>query len=247
MNVIPQFRRIRLLGIALCLAAGVFLQRDGPPPAAETNAVTAWNANASDATIAACILGAGPQEARMYAMMHVAIHDALNGIDRRSRPYAASLTAAPGASPEAAVAAAARDVLVAVLGSFSSSSLRIAPTRASPAWKTTTRQRSAQSERDREDTGGGPGTGSRCSDPGLALRGRLRRRRGGSELPPGGQRSRRVPLYAQARLRLRATFGRRPHPLRAEGRFAVPAGSAVLADQPQLRGGRQRDSAPRRR
>jgi hypothetical protein len=55
----------------------------------------------------------------MYAMMHVAIHDALNGIDRRSRPYAASLTAAPGASPEAAVAAAARDVLVAVLGSFS--------------------------------------------------------------------------------------------------------------------------------
>ena len=31
----------------------------------------------------------------MYAMMHVAIHDALNGIDRRSRPYAASLTAAP--------------------------------------------------------------------------------------------------------------------------------------------------------
>ena len=26
----------------------------------------------------------------MYAMMHVAIHDALNGIDRRSRPYAAT-------------------------------------------------------------------------------------------------------------------------------------------------------------
>ena len=88
MNVIPQFRRIRLLGIALCLAAGVFLtSATASPPAAETNAVTAWNANASDATIAACILGGcGPQEARMYAMMHVAIHDALNGIDRRSRP-----------------------------------------------------------------------------------------------------------------------------------------------------------------
>ena len=55
----------------------------------------------------------------MYAMMHVAIHDALNGIDQRSRPYAASLSAAPGASPEAAVAAAARDVLVPVLGSLS--------------------------------------------------------------------------------------------------------------------------------
>jgi hypothetical protein len=121
MNVIPRFRRIRLLGLGLCLAAGVFLtSATASQPASGANAVTTWNANASDATIAACILGGyGPQEARMYAMMHVAIHDALNGIDRRSHPYAASLTAAPGASPEAAVAAAARDVLVPVLGSFS--------------------------------------------------------------------------------------------------------------------------------
>ena len=121
MNVIHPIRRIRLLGLALCLAAGVFLtSATASQPASGTNAVTTWNANASDATIAACILGGyGPQEARMYAMMHVAIHDALNGIDRRSRPYAASLTAAPSASPEAAVAAAARDVLVPVLGSFS--------------------------------------------------------------------------------------------------------------------------------
>ena len=29
----------------------------------------------------------------MYAMAHVAIHDALNAIDRRPRPYAADLTA----------------------------------------------------------------------------------------------------------------------------------------------------------
>jgi hypothetical protein len=49
----------------------------------------------------------------------VAIHDALNGIDRRSRPYAVNLHAAPGTSPDAAVAAAAHDVLVSVLGSFS--------------------------------------------------------------------------------------------------------------------------------
>jgi hypothetical protein len=121
MYVIHQIRRIRLLGLVMCLAAGVFLtSATASQPASGANAVTAWNANASDATVAACILGGyGPQEARMYAMMHVAIHDALNGIDRRSRPYAASLTAAPGASPEAAVAAAARDVLVPVLGSFS--------------------------------------------------------------------------------------------------------------------------------
>ena len=86
---------------------------------AGTDAVVAWNANAGDATVAACFLGGfAPQEARMYAMMHVAIHDALNGIDLQSQAYAITLQAAPGTSPDAAVAAAARDVLVSVLGSF---------------------------------------------------------------------------------------------------------------------------------
>ena len=51
----------------------------------------------------------------MYAMMHIAIHDALNAIDRRSRPYVLKHVHARGASPEAAVAAAARGVLVPVL------------------------------------------------------------------------------------------------------------------------------------
>jgi hypothetical protein len=121
MNAIRKLRTIRLLGLVLCLAAGVFLTSAmASQPAAGENAVNDWNANAGEAAIAACFIGGyGPQEVRMYAMMHVAIHDALNGIDRRSRPYAASLTAARGASPEAAVAAAARDVLVPVLGSLS--------------------------------------------------------------------------------------------------------------------------------
>jgi hypothetical protein len=114
-------RRIRLLGLAVCLGAAVVLasataSRSQP----SGNAVIAWNANAGEAVIAACFLGGyGPQEARMYAMAHVAIHDALNAIDRRSRPYAVRLAAAPSASPDATVAAAARDVLVPVLGSFS--------------------------------------------------------------------------------------------------------------------------------
>jgi hypothetical protein len=54
-------------------------------------------------------------ESRIYAMMHVAIHDAVNAIDRRSRPYALDVQAEPGASPDAAVAAAARTVLVALI------------------------------------------------------------------------------------------------------------------------------------
>jgi hypothetical protein len=45
-------------------------------------------------------------------MAHVAIHDALNAIDRRSRPYAYDGRAKRGTSPEATVAAAAHDVLV---------------------------------------------------------------------------------------------------------------------------------------
>ena len=48
-------------------------------------------------------------------MTHVAIHDALNAIDRRSRPYAFTARVERGASPEAAVAAAAHDVMVPLL------------------------------------------------------------------------------------------------------------------------------------
>ena len=89
-------------------------------PAGSPNAVIAWNAHAGAASVGACFIGGnGPQEARMYAMMHIAIHDALNAIDRQSRPYAADLHASPGTSTDAAVATAARDVLVPTLGSFS--------------------------------------------------------------------------------------------------------------------------------
>ena len=86
-----------------------------------SDAVSAWNANAGKAAIAACISpGDDPlHESRMYAMTHLAIHDALNAIDRRSRPYAFDASAKRGASPDAAVAAAARDVLVALVGQIS--------------------------------------------------------------------------------------------------------------------------------
>jgi hypothetical protein len=52
----------------------------------------------------------------MYAMMHIAIHDALNAIDRRFEPYVFDKRVESGASPEAAVAAAARDVMIPLLG-----------------------------------------------------------------------------------------------------------------------------------
>jgi hypothetical protein len=82
------------------------------------DAVLAWNEYAGQAAIAACIAPtANPlHESHMYAMAHVAIHDALNAIDRRSRPYAFDARVSRSASPEAAVASAARGVLVPVLG-----------------------------------------------------------------------------------------------------------------------------------
>ena len=103
-----------LLSIALVLLATLTTV---PDAAATGDAVTVWNANAGVAATAACIapIDNPLHESRIYAMMHVAIHDALNAIDRRSRPYAFDRRAQPGASPEAAVAAAARDVLVPLI------------------------------------------------------------------------------------------------------------------------------------
>jgi hypothetical protein len=50
-------------------------------------------------------------DSRAYAILHTAIHDAVNGVERRFEPYAAKLSS-PRASLDAAVATAARDVLV---------------------------------------------------------------------------------------------------------------------------------------
>jgi hypothetical protein len=58
-----------------------------------------------------------PGEAAVYmAIVHVAMHDAVMAIQGGYRPYAVSLAAPAGTSPEAAIAAAAHRVLVALLG-----------------------------------------------------------------------------------------------------------------------------------
>jgi hypothetical protein len=89
------------------------------PGLARANAVIDWNETAASAGFAGgldnefgCVDAL--HESRIFAMMHVAIHDALNAIDRRYQPYAFDGQAPAGASPEAAVAAAAHDVLVAL-------------------------------------------------------------------------------------------------------------------------------------
>ena len=84
------------------------------PQAAQADAVTDWNVRAGRAATAACLspTGNGLAESRMYAMVHVAIHDALNAIERHCRPYALDERVASEASAAAAAASAAHDVLV---------------------------------------------------------------------------------------------------------------------------------------
>jgi PAP2 superfamily len=111
-----------LLVLVLAVAAFTLLPRTESPHApaafaATGDAVLTWNENAGEAATAACLAPlANPlHESRMYAIMHIAIHDALNAIDRQSRPYAFDVHGDPAASPDAAVAAAARVVLVELI------------------------------------------------------------------------------------------------------------------------------------
>lgn len=111
-------KSMSLLGLVVSAAVVAFpAPAPASPPKSAVNAVVAWNANAGKAAIAGCISpGADPlHESRMYAMTNLAIHDALNAIDRRSHPYAFAAKVHSRTSPAAAVAAAARDVLVTLL------------------------------------------------------------------------------------------------------------------------------------
>ncbi len=80
----------------------------------QVNAVVHWNTIAGEAF--APSQGTNPMaQSRTLAILHASIHDALNAIHRRYAPYTPGLVAAPKASVDAAVAAAAREVLVSLL------------------------------------------------------------------------------------------------------------------------------------
>src|SRR5438132_3735886 len=86
-----------------------------PPPAA-ANEVVDWNN-----TALGVLLAAGHNNValtRGLTMVHVAIHDVLNAIDRRYDGYIFEGAAEANASPGAAVVTAARDVLVLTVQVF---------------------------------------------------------------------------------------------------------------------------------
>jgi len=100
-----------LVAICAIAAAGVLTARDA---VAQTNAALEWNALATKAFLPT--QGMDPlSQSRTFAMLHAAIHDALNAIHQRYEFYTPGLSVTSGASPDAAVAAAAHDVLITLI------------------------------------------------------------------------------------------------------------------------------------
>jgi hypothetical protein len=80
-------------------------------PGARADTVPDWNLITARA-LQTAKAGSGLAHSRIYAMVHGAMFDAVNAIDRRYQFYAADLKAVPGTSPDAAAAVAAHAVLV---------------------------------------------------------------------------------------------------------------------------------------
>jgi hypothetical protein len=89
---------------ALCAAIAL------AAPCALADVVTDWNERAVAAGYTARI--SPDMHSRNMAIVHLAAFEAVNSIAPRFTPYRARLAAEPGASPEAAAAAAAHDALV---------------------------------------------------------------------------------------------------------------------------------------
>ena len=112
--------------------------------AGRANAVVYWSGVASSVIV----IGRAPaSSAVLGGMVHGAMYDAVAAIEKGLKPFATGVTAPPGASADAAVAQAARDVLAARL-----------PARCPPSRPPTTRSW-------RRSRTGSPRTAARLSAP----------------------------------------------------------------------------------
>jgi hypothetical protein len=111
------------LAVTVLLPSAATVASARPPvePQPGAGPVLLWNATAGTVAVGACLapLDNPLHEVRAYAMMHLAVHDALNTIDPRFGTFTGPVPVTThAASPEAAVATAARDVLAATIGSL---------------------------------------------------------------------------------------------------------------------------------
>ena len=105
MNPLTPFKKIPIL-LSLIVLALV-----ASPRVARADAVTDWNAIASNSIVVTA--GQPPQvSALSFAMVQGAVYDAVNAIDRGHRPYLIQPSSQPTDSKEAAAATAAFRVLV---------------------------------------------------------------------------------------------------------------------------------------
>src|SRR5438128_5870085 len=101
-------RRARAAGLVVAVAALLALAL---PAIARADTVTQWNLNATNALIGTA--GQTPPVSVLHlAMVHGAVYDAVNAIDRGHRPYLSSPPGEAWYSKDAAVATAAYRVLV---------------------------------------------------------------------------------------------------------------------------------------
>jgi hypothetical protein len=107
MNPLTQFKKTSILQVFIALA----LVALASPTPARADAVTDWNAIASNSIVQTA--GQPPQvSALSFAMVQGAVYDAVNAIDRGHEPYLVEPNANPTDSKEAAAATAAFRVLV---------------------------------------------------------------------------------------------------------------------------------------
>ena len=97
----------RLIGFMVC----AWLSWTG---LVHADAVTDWNSIAVQALAAAAPSRPGPIVFLDIAVVQAAVHDAVQAIDKRFKPYTTSIPGATG-SPDTAAAKAAHDVLVTIL------------------------------------------------------------------------------------------------------------------------------------
>ena len=99
-----------MLVLVAVLALGPAGTSAAPSAAPTENAVVYWSGVAANAIS----VGRAPaSSAVLGGMVHGAMYDAVAAVEGRLKPFATGVTAPPGASADAAVAQAARDVLVA--------------------------------------------------------------------------------------------------------------------------------------
>ena len=108
MNPLTHLKRIRILPLLIAPALSALAAT-----VARADAVTDWNLIASNAIV----VTAGqppPVSVLHFAMVHGAVYDAVNAIDRGHRPYLVQPASNPTDSKEAAAATAAFRVLVGI-------------------------------------------------------------------------------------------------------------------------------------